>query len=126
MKKFIYPVLIIGFVLVLSACGGGSSTEDESANEGTRSQSESSGNTLDITATNWEFDQENYSTTAGEVTINLTNKDGVHGVKVDGTGLNIQGDGSGKVTLEPGEYTIRCTVPCGTGHASMQSTITVS
>ncbi|MFZ3579592.1 cytochrome C oxidase subunit II [Virgibacillus sp. DJP39] len=123
MKKVIFALMFIALSLILAACGGGDSAEEGNPSEGTESNGVST--TVDITATNWEFDQENYTVPAGEVTFNLTNEEGLHGIQVDGTDVNIEGDESGKVTLEPGEYTIRCSIPCGQGHANMQSTLTV-
>ncbi len=40
---------------------------------------------------------------------------------VEGKDVNISGNGSEVVNLKPGEYTIRCSVPCGQGHAEMVS-----
>lgn len=125
MKKAIFSLMFIALLLVLAACGGGENADGGNTTDGTGSDGGSNSSTVDLTATNWKFDQENYTANAGEVTFNLTNEEGLHGIQIDGTDLNIQGDGSGKLTLEPGEYTIRCSVPCGQGHADMVSTLTV-
>lgn len=125
MKKAVFSAMFIALLLVLAACGGGGNADGGDTTEGTESEGGSSSTTVDVTATNWEFDQENYTVPPGEVTFNLTNEEGQHGLTIDGTDLNIEDDGTGKVTLEPGEYTIRCSIPCGQGHANMTSTLTV-
>ncbi|PKR76645.1 cytochrome C oxidase subunit II [Halalkalibacillus sediminis] len=134
MKKSIFSILIISLLMVLAACGGGDSSEGDSSEdsssgdnttEETDSSSEEADSTLDIAATDFKFDKENYTASAGEVTVNLTNEEGKHGVQIQGTDLNLQEEGSGTVNLEPGEYKINCSVPCGEGHSDMVATLTV-
>lgn len=122
MKKLIIGTIFILIVLVLAACGGGddSASESKASDEGS-----SSANTVELVASNWEFEKENYTVPAGEVTFELINKDGFHGIMVEGTDVAIEGEGSATATLEPGEYTIRCTVPCGEGHTDMSTTLIV-
>ncbi|MDL4839599.1 cupredoxin domain-containing protein [Aquibacillus rhizosphaerae] len=118
MNKIIVTVLFSSLILFLAACGG-----DESANEG--NSDSSSGNTVDLVASNWEFEQDTYKTTAGDITFNLKNDEGFHGIEIEGTDLNIEGEGSATTSLKAGEYTIRCTVPCGEGHEEMTATLIV-
>src|SRR5699024_12107393 len=98
--------------------------EDTSSDDGSESASGDS-STVDITATNWEFDQEEYTAPAGEVTVKLTSKEGFHGIQVEGTDIEIEQDGTASGNLEPGEYNIICSVPCGAGHDDMVSTLIV-
>lgn len=129
MKKGLLSTLFLGFLLVLAACGGndGSSDTDQGEGNDAAKKTEATGNTLDISATNFEFNQPEYTVKSGEeVKIALTNDEGQHGVAIDEFDVNIQGDGEATFTPEePGEYTIYCSVPCGEGHADMQSTLVV-
>ncbi len=84
------------------------------------------GNAITIVATNFAFDQAEYRVKKGEVSIKLDNKEGVHGIMIPGLDLNIQGNGTQKITLnETGEYDILCSVPCGTGHVQMKAKLIV-
>ena len=128
MKKSILATLFLSLILVLAACGG----SDESSEGSTDSENDSGSTseattTLDVTATNFEFNKEAYTVPAGEeVTVSLTSKEGTHGLEIKDTDVNIQGEGEATFTIdEPGEYTIRCSVPCGEGHSDMVSTLIV-
>ncbi|WP_199689972.1 MULTISPECIES: cupredoxin domain-containing protein [Clostridia] len=122
-KRWLLSVCVL-FLAVLAACGS------EKAEEGNEkgSKSEPSNTTqLDISATNFAFDQEEYNITAGEeVTVKLSNEEGQHGIEIDELDVSIQGDGEATFTAsEPGEYTIYCNIPCGEGHNDMKSTLIV-
>ncbi|WP_416151151.1 cytochrome C oxidase subunit II [Salipaludibacillus sp. HK11] len=119
MKKKIFSSLIFASILVLSACGGDNESEEASSNSG-------AGETVEITATNWDIETDVTTVEAGEVTFTLVNDEGHHGISIEGTDLTIDGEGSDTVTLEPGEYTIICTIPCGEGHEEMTAVITVT
>ncbi|WP_138414575.1 cytochrome C oxidase subunit II [Aquibacillus sediminis] len=120
MKKILFVTVLSMLMLVLAACGGG---EDNTSDESTGG--DAAANTVDIDATNWEFDQETYTTSAGDITFNLTNEEGYHGIQIDDTDVTVEGDGSTTASLEAGEYTIRCSIPCGDGHSEMVSTLVV-
>lgn len=117
MKKLILSSFIIASVFALAACGGEESSGSES-NEGTAS-------TVELNASNWKFDQETYNVAAGEITFNLKNAEGYHGIEIEGTDIKIDGEGSATATLEPGEYTVKCSIQCGAGHEEMAATIVV-
>jgi len=126
-KKGLLTVLALGLVLFLAACGGsdnGDSGDTENTDNGA---SGTASNELNITASNFEFDQDEYTVAAGEeVSVSLANEEGMHGIAVDEFDVNIEGEGEATFTPEePGEYTIYCSVPCGEGHADMQSTLVV-
>ncbi|RYG73502.1 cytochrome C oxidase subunit II [Lentibacillus lipolyticus] len=127
MKKGLLAMLVLGLALFLAACGGGDSSGSDEAESDGGDAAESSGNTLDVTATNFSFDKDEYTVPAGEeVTVSLTNEEGMHGIGIDEFDVNMEGEGETTFTPEePGEYTIYCSVPCGQGHADMKSTLVV-
>lgn len=136
MKKSLLAMIFLGFILVLAACGGSNSSdpvEDTDANNSTgqtddsSSSDEATSNNVDIIATNWDFDQDEYIVTAGEeVKLTLTNDEGMHGIEIDGLDVKVDGDGETTFTAtEPGEYNIYCSIPCGQGHNDMVSTLIV-
>lgn len=138
MKKGLLSTLLLGLILVLAACSGNESSEpvdtDGTEENQTTEQTEDTGssgalanNELAITASNWEFNQSEFTVKAGEeVKITLTNSEGYHGIAIDDLDINIQGDGEATfIPEEPGEYKIYCSVPCGEGHADMMSTLVV-
>ncbi|WP_208590598.1 cupredoxin domain-containing protein [Gracilibacillus suaedae] len=125
MKKILLSMMTLSLALVLAACGGGDN-EGSSNNDGEAGETASGdGETVDIQASNWQFDQEEYTVPAGEVTVNLTNEEGFHGIEIEGTDIALDDAGSETATLEAGEYTIRCSVPCGAGHEDMVATLIV-
>ncbi|WP_018933069.1 hypothetical protein [Gracilibacillus lacisalsi] len=125
MKKILLSMMTLSLALVLAACGGGDD-EGSSNNDGEAGETASGdGETVDIQASNWQFDQEEYTVPAGEVTVNLTNEEGFHGIEIEGTDIALDDAGSETATLEAGEYTIRCSVPCGAGHEDMVATLIV-
>jgi plastocyanin len=87
--------------------------------------------TINLVAKNFSFEGENGETTfyvkAGEeVTLNLTNDEGMHGIIING--LDVQLDGEGTVTFTPteaGEYDLFCSIFCGTGHGDMTASVVV-
>ena len=136
MKKSILATILLGLILVLAACGGGNSDSDTNTEvdnsteetEGNGSSDESEvNNDFKVTATNWAFDQDEYTVKAGEeVKITLVNEEGMHGLAIDGLDVNIDGEGEATFTPEePGEYKIYCSIPCGQGHSDMMSTLIV-
>ncbi|WP_019413159.1 hypothetical protein [Paenisporosarcina sp. TG20] len=122
MKKFIISTMMIALILVLAACGGDDSTSGVNDTSGGESPTS---NTVELVASNWEFEKDSYSVPAGEVTINLVNGEGFHGITIEGTDVKIDGDGSATTSLEPGEYKVICSVPCGEGHAEMTTQLIV-
>lgn len=136
MKKSILVTLFASLILVLAACGGddnSSTTDNDVANstEETESNSSSEGSTsnneIEIKASNFEFDQNEYTAVAGEeVKLSLTNVEGMHGIAIDDLDVSIDGDGEITFTPEePGEYRIYCNIPCGQGHNDMVATLIV-
>lgn len=85
-------------------------------------------NEIQFIMTDFKFDQPEYRMTAGEpVTLTMINKQGRHGVMIQGTDIDLTPDNaSQEVTIdEPGEYTLFCSIMCGPGHADMVATLIV-
>jgi cytochrome c oxidase subunit 2 len=85
-------------------------------------------NEIQLIMTNYQFDQPEYRMTAGEtMTLTMVNKQGVHGVMIQGTDINLTPDNaSQEVTFdEPGEYVMICSIMCGPGHADMVAKLIV-
>ncbi|HZG55391.1 hypothetical protein [Paenibacillus sp.] len=86
-------------------------------------------NTLEIVASNWDFDKDEYVVEAGStMTLALRNDQGLHGISVSGLGIELQGAHlSQEVTFgEAGEvYEITCIILCGEGHTEMTAKIVV-
>ncbi|MGM0878137.1 MAG: cytochrome C oxidase subunit II [Bacillota bacterium] len=117
MKKVWVTSLFLALILLLAACGGEQSGSGDSSG-GTES-------TVELKAANWDFDKDTYTVPAGEVTFKLISDDGYHGIEIEGTDVKIDGDGTATAKLEPGEYTVKCSIPCGEGHEEMKATIVV-
>ncbi|WP_240613536.1 cupredoxin domain-containing protein [Pueribacillus theae] len=125
MIKNLQMSLCLAFIFLLVACTDKEkfeSIDDPSVN---KSHASPPGETVTLEASYWTFDQETYKVPAGDVTIHLKNKEGFHGIIIEGTDVSIEGDGSYHTTLEPGEYKIFCSIICGTGHSDMTATLIV-
>lgn len=116
--------LFLILTFVLTACSNGYLNASKNTIAITPQQA-GSGEIVDLIAENWSFNEEKYIVPAGEVTINLINIEGFHGIEVQGTDISIEGDGSYTTVLEPGEYTIVCNIICGTGHYDMVAKLIV-
>ncbi|MCY9692949.1 cupredoxin domain-containing protein [Paenibacillus alginolyticus] len=125
---------MLALVLIAAACGNTkSSTSSPSPSaQSTSAVSTNSGEEVSVTASNWKWELSKTTFKKGEqVTFVIKGKEGMHGFSIDGTKIN-ENIGAGdtkKVTWVPdkaGEYTIKCSVMCGTGHASMIQKITVN
>lgn len=127
MKKIIVQITGLVFILFLAACGGDGNADDQQDTENT---DDFAGETLTIQAMNWNFDQEEYSVPAGEIMIELQNESGNHGIIIreadSGEDVVLNRPGSTTADLEPGEYTIVCSIPCGAGHSDMVATLVVT
>lgn len=120
LKQMLFILVALFLLVAITACGAAG---NDGANES--EPEEVIGEQVVLKATNWDFDQESYTVPAGDINISLENVEGHHGIEVDGTDVAINGEGSVNTNLEPGEYTIRCTIPCGAGHAEMVTTLIV-
>jgi plastocyanin len=144
MKKA-YAVLAVTALAALGlvACGGSSSndttaaaTPPQTTPPATTGATGGKASTVAISTpsgSSLTFDQKSASASAGNVTINFDNKQGLqHDVAVaDSSGkvlgqtdLVADGTSSTTVSLQPGTYTFYCTVP-GHREAGMEGTLTV-
>ncbi len=65
-----------------------------------------------------------------KVTLALEGKTGIHGYAVPGLGINarVEADNTVSVTIptdKTGTFDVFCSIPCGSGHKSMKSTIII-
>ncbi|WP_202080241.1 cytochrome C oxidase subunit II [Caldalkalibacillus salinus] len=140
MRKVLTLAIFVLLFSVLVACGNSEeptttpadddvteteNTDSNAENEAEGTEASADAQEVTVVASNFEFDQDAYTVSSGEVTINLENADGHHGIAVVGTDVMINGAGSETVQLEPGEYRIECSIPCGNGHKDMVATLVV-
>ena len=127
-------LVLIAFVLALSACGGGSSSSSTTPAT-TGGSAAGGGSTVKISADPsgaLKYEQTDVSASAGSITIDFTNMSSLpHDVTIEGNGASGATDQitnsttSTTVDLEPGTYTFFCSVD---GHraAGMEGTLTVN
>jgi|HigsolmetaGSP11D_1036233.scaffolds.fasta_scaffold00599_5 cytochrome c oxidase subunit 2 len=85
-------------------------------------------NEVQFILTNFQFDQPEYRVKAGEtVKLTLINKQGTHGVYIEGADINLdKSNPSVEFTFDaPGEYNMFCSVMCGLGHSDMVAKLIV-
>jgi len=127
MKKMINLAAALTFALVLSACGSSSNTTSAIAVAST----EENATEVKLIASNWEFDQAEYTVALGEpIQFILENEAGLHGVKINGLGISLDaGKPKQYVINEAGTYEIVCSIQCGAGkdgnHNTMKSKLIV-
>jgi plastocyanin len=115
---------------VLAACGG--DDDDGGGGDGLSTGSGDGGGGAPVTVVaqdSLSFDRDDYTTSAGEVTIDYENGGNLtHTLLIDGVDdfkLTVSANGDtdeGTADLEPGDYRIFCDIP---GHESMEATLTV-
>ncbi len=114
---------------VLAGCGG---DDDGGGGDGLSTGSGDGGGDGTVTVVaqdSLRFDQDDYTASAGDVTIEYENAGNLtHTLLIDGVDdfkLSVTSNGDtdeGTVELEPGDYRIFCDIP---GHESMEATLTV-
>lgn len=120
MKKTILMLLALCVVFAIAACG---KKDDAPA----ASASGPATGDLKIVATNWKFDKETYNVKKGEtLKVSLDSKEGAHALKINGINVEVKAGQSKDITFDKaGTYEIICSIPCGTGHATMKSKLIV-
>ncbi|MFC5448011.1 cupredoxin domain-containing protein [Paenibacillus aestuarii] len=126
MQKWIFFVLFI----LAGALGLGVLFQDISGRQQAREAEAAAnkGQQLKIVASNWQFDNTNYTVKAGEPTkVSLSLKEGVHAVEIKGLDIKLDKENPSKqVTFDkPGTYDLECVLPCGEGHAKMKAKLVV-
>ncbi|MEX2102945.1 MAG: cupredoxin domain-containing protein [Gaiellaceae bacterium] len=121
MRFLIAGVLLVAAALSLAACGS-----DESGDGATTAAASASGETIEVSATEFAFDPPTIQLDqAGEYTFRLTNDGGaLHALEIEGAGIEeatTDSIGPGEtaeitVELQEGEYEIYCPVD---GHRDM-------
>lgn len=121
MKKWIVFMMAFALVLALAACG--KKEEAKPANSGA-----TSGKEIKLTATNYQFDQKEIRVKKDEpVTFVLDNKQGVHGMEIKDLKVDLTTSKKSQ-TVTPnkaGTFDIKCSIPCGDGHATMVAKLIV-
>lgn len=78
---------------------------------------------------NFQFDHPEYEAKVGETkTLVMKIKDGLHEVGVEGMDVHLtKAENNQQVTFDkPGEYIVRCVLPCGDGHEQMVAKLIVT
>lgn len=105
---------------LLAACAGRNDDGAEGIiiDKSNRTQADS---VVEVKARNFEFDRTEYRVKSGQaVRFHFVSEEGVHGIKIPKTGIELKDGESVTVTFEhPGEYEIICSIPCGIGHSKM-------
>jgi cytochrome c oxidase subunit II len=126
------PLTLIGALVItaalLAACGG---DDDDGGGDGLSTGSDGGGGgpVTVVAQDSLSFDRDDYTASAGEVTIDYENGGNLtHTLLIDGVDdfkLSVSANGDtdeGTAELEPGDYRIFCDIP---GHESMEATLTV-
>lgn len=83
---------------------------------------------LTLVATNFQFDQPEYTVTKGEkMKVSLSIKEGIHEVAIPELNVKLdKANPSQEITFDkPGTFTIECVLACGPGHDGMKSKLVV-
>ncbi|CAN7699433.1 cupredoxin domain-containing protein [Paenibacillus sp. LjRoot153] len=140
MKKLTILMMGLAVVIAITACGNKDSktTTEASVTPAASAQTTTTpaattkaatgGQQVVLKATNFQFDKTEYRIKKGEsVTITLDNSQGVHGASIKEFNINLN-NGNKTVTFTPdktGSFPITCSIMCGSGHASMKTTLIV-
>lgn len=122
MRKTILLFMLLSFVIVLAACGGGGGGSEKAVET-----NEANAIDLELIATDWDFDQEEYVVSADQpINFSLSNEQGYHEYTIKGLGITVKPDAPQQYKItEPGTYTIECSFPCGAGHSTMTAKLVV-
>lgn len=121
--QLILAAVVIG--VILTACGGNSSTGNSSVEIiDTPAGDERE---IVILGSNFEFDEEQYTVAAGEtVKLIYRNAEGSHGIEIEKANIKLRHNQEVVVKFtEAGTYKIICNIYCGAGHTSMTAKLVV-
>lgn len=149
MKKLTILMMGLAVIIAITACGNKDSktttatatpaattqttatpaaSAPTTASPAATTKAATGGQQVVLKATNFQFDKTEYHVKKGEsVTITLDNSQGVHGAAIKEFNINLN-NGNKTVTFTPdkaGSFPINCSVMCGTGHATMKTTLIV-
>lgn len=127
MKKKWMTICSSAVVATFLITGCSSNEAKPAAGDAAASAPAAGENVINIEASNWKFNQETFEAKVGQpVTINFKTTEGVHGITIDGLGVDISREGSETITPEKaGEYQILCSIPCGPDHGKMIAKLVV-
>ncbi|WP_054955945.1 cupredoxin domain-containing protein [Paenibacillus dakarensis] len=127
MKKALALIVSCMLLFVLAACGEDKDAAPASGtgvtDTGVAPEAE-----LEIIATDYQFDQEEYTLKKGvPVKITFNNKQGNHGVMIPALSLQLDSKNSSAVVTpdKTGTFEISCSIMCGTGHTKMISKLII-
>ncbi len=127
--RWIALLLLVLAIPLAAGCGSGDDGDD---GDTSAADTTAGGATIQVEATEFQFNPSDLSAEAGEVTIDLSNAGSAeHAIEVEGNGVEESSDTIGggdstqlTVTLEEGTYTIYC--PVGNHREQgMEGTLTV-
>lgn len=122
MKRGLTLLASLVLLAALTACGGGNNSGNDN---GAAASDVEATQSIEIIASNWEFDQQEYKAKAGEpLSVSVKNNGGYHGIAIDGVG-EVKAGKDQVYTLEAGEYEIYCNIMCGNGHSEMKAKLIV-
>ncbi|OAS16972.1 cupredoxin domain-containing protein [Paenibacillus oryzisoli] len=140
MKKLTILMMGLAVLIAITACGNKDSNSTatsqtttapaatSAASPAATTKAATGGQQVVLKATNFEFDKTEYRIKKGEsVTITLENSQGIHGASIKEFNINLN-NGNKTVTFTPdkaGSFPITCSIMCGSGHASMKTTLIV-
>lgn len=132
-KKQLLWISLVAMVFVVSACGKSNNMNMGSTSTTTSNSSsnDASGGEVNVVASNWKWDLSKTSYKVGEtITFSIKGEEGMHGFAIDGTDIDqkVTPGETSTVTWTPdkaGEFTIKCSIACGSGHADMTQVINV-
>ncbi|EPY04182.1 cytochrome c oxidase subunit II [Paenibacillus alvei TS-15] len=128
MKKMkIGATALAAMLLAVSLAGCGSAKDSAKELEGTATSSEGTG-TVTIKATNYKFEPGTIKVKKGDkVKLTLSNKQGLHGLKLEDYNVELQEDGAtAEFTADKaGTFEFHCSIMCGSGHDGMKGELVV-
>jgi cytochrome c oxidase subunit 2 len=132
MKKLLGLLLVLTFVIALSACGSKKEDSSNTIVDPVKASSTAAAATelvFKASADTFKFDKEEYTIKKGEpIKLTLVNESGTHAITINGLDVNLKaGNMSQTITPEKaGTYTIKCSFPCGNGHVNMNAKLIVA
>jgi cytochrome c oxidase subunit II len=128
--KIPFAIFMVAALALLVACN--QTTTDTTGTTGQVTGSAENVVEIDLTASNWAFDQSTINVKKGDrVRITVRSDEGAHGLGVEGYGATARIEEGQTQTLEfiadkEGTFVFFCNVPCGEGHKQMRGQLIVA